>query len=386
MAQPHVRHDRILVFESDQSEPAIARRSLEHQLPSAVVIHAPTLQQYRALLAEDDFDLVILDCDISGVNEIELIHELKLKDYEPAVMAVSSTTDPRVVADVYSSGCHKYLVKDQNWGDEVGQAARHLLRIRRLEEENRRLLGRLTEANKLLEEKNTRLDEFSATVAHDIRGPLGGVSMKLDYILESYGDELNQRCVDLLEGAFEATQRLTDLVQAMYDFARLGSKATRMAEVDLEALVKDIVTDMHVDSSLEITVGIGDLPPVWGCESLLRRVFINLISNAVKYCEKTDIVLNVGLEQVVETSIAQFCEVFVEDNGPGIPKEELANIFRIFSRGEHAAKSSDGLGIGLSVVERVMELHYGSVRVESRVGEGTRFILRLPMEKIDFLG
>jgi signal transduction histidine kinase len=152
---------------------------------------------------------------------------------------------------------------------------RHLLRIRRLEQENSNLLAKLTEANLMLEEKNRRLDDFSATVAHDIRGPLGGISMKLEYILDQYGNTFEPRVVQLLDRGLQATTRLTHVVQAMYDFAKLGSKAAKMCQVNLKKLINEVVADMSFDENIEIRIGIAEnLPVVWGHAELLRRASI----------------------------------------------------------------------------------------------------------------
>jgi two-component system, sensor histidine kinase and response regulator len=379
------RSDKILLLSADSQELEYARRAIIRQMPMAVVVAVGAKQGCREALQTSDFDLVILDGDLADLSTIDLIHQLKLRDYDPAVLVVSSLSDPRVIAEIYNAGCHKHISKEKNWGEEIGQAVRHLLRIKRLEEENRRLLARLTEANQLLAEKNRRLDDFSATVAHDIRGPLGGMIMKLEYILESEGTKLDPRCSSLVHSALASAERLANLVQAMYEWARLGSKAGQGGPVALRDLIEEVVSDMLFEEALDIKLGIDDLPVVWGSSELLRRVFINLISNAVKYNDKPEIVINIGVERFVETSIAPFCEIFVQDNGPGIEAEDLEQIFSLFGRGTAERAGKEGLGIGLSAVKRIVELHYGSVQAQSMYGQGAKFILRLPLEKIDFL-
>lgn len=381
-----VRSDKILILSLDSSELEYARRAIIKQMPQAEVMAIAATAGCRQALEQTDFDLVILDSDLAGHNTIDLIHQLKLRDYDPAVLVVSSLADPRLVAEIYNAGCHKHITKEKNWGDEIGQAVRHLLRIKRLEEENRRLLARLTEANQLLAEKNKRLDEFSATIAHDIRGPLGGMIMKLEYILDSYKDQFNDRCNSLITSSLGSAERLASMVQAMYEWARLGTRAGQMTPVKLRDLIEEVVSDMLFEDVLDIKLGIDDLPTVWGSTELLRRVFINLISNAVKYNDKPEIVINIGVERYIETSIAPFCEIFVQDNGPGIRSDELEQIFSLFGRGRAANEGKDGLGIGLSVVKRIVELHYGTIHAQSMLGQGTKFILRLPLEKIEFLG
>jgi signal transduction histidine kinase len=296
---------------------------------------------------------------------------------------VSKQLSPEAVAELYNAGCAKCIVQREGWQAELAPAIRHVLRFKRLEEENGRLLVKLTEANQLLQDRNQRLDEFSATLAHDIRGPLGGISMKLEYLMDHYQQGLDQRFAELLKRSMASAHRLTKIVQAMYEFAKLGSQAAVMQAVDLNQIVPECISDLHFDEQLDITVGVGALPTVWGNADLLRRVFINLINNAVKYNDKHKIVVNVGQERLLEKGMAPYAEIFVEDNGPGIRKEDQQTIFQMFSRGQDAKQ--EGSGIGLAVVSRIVELHFGSVRLQSSPERGAKFILSLPMDKIDFL-
>lgn len=378
------QHENILVFDGDGQARQKIQRSISKQIPSARIFAVDSLEKYQLEIHKRDFDVVILDYAISGKRGLDLVHELKLMDHEPTVLLVSDSTEPRLVSEAYNAGCYRFLMKDGPWIDELGPAVRHLLRIRRLEHENTKLLAKLTEANVLLEEKNKRLDEFSATVAHDIRGPLGGICMKLEYILDQYRETLEPRVVQLLDRGLQAGMRLTHIVQAMYDFAKLGSRAAKMGEVNLSILVHEVIADMSFDESLEIQVGVAEnLPVVWGNAELLRRAFINLIGNAVKYNDKKDIIINIGVRSIVNKTLAQFCEVFIQDNGAGIHPSEMVDVFSMFGRGA-AQSGKEGLGIGLSVVQRIAELHFGKVAVESVVGQGSTFVLTLPTEAIDF--
>lgn len=378
------RVENILVLDTERREVCAALTRIIDQLPSISITEVESLEKYRRVVAGKDFDVVILDYDISGSRGLELIHELKLKDYEPAVLIVSTSVEDPIFTEIYNHGSHRYIVKKGSWHEEIGPAVRHLLRIRRLEAENRNLLAKLTEANALLNEKNRRLDEFSATLAHDIRGPLGGICMKLEYVLDIYGAQFDDRLKGLLDRARQASDRLTHIVQAMYDFAKLGNKAARMESVDLSAVVKGVISDLSFEDSLNVTIGLGDLPSVWGNRELLSRVFLNLISNAVKYNDKDEIILNIGLRRVDHRTLGRFCEIFVEDNGPGIDETDQREIFHIFNRGAAKDSGKEGLGLGLSVVQRIVELHFGKVWVESKQGEGTTFLLSLPMDQISF--
>ena len=350
----------------------------ELQLSSGISETYQTLQQSVV-------DLLVLETEGAIGEVLNLLHWLKLQDSEPAVLVVGEA-NLNEITQLYSSGCQRFIGRGPDWLQDLAQSARSALRIRRLQAENQTLLSRLTEANRLLEEKNRRLDEFSATLAHDIRGPLAGVGMKLEYVLDKYGAQFPERAITLLNSSLQATTRLISLVQTMYDFAKLGARAARMHTLQLSTLIKEVIGDLHVNEARQIEIGIGELPAVWGAEDLIRRVFLNLISNAVKYNDKEVVIINIGTGNTRITPLATFVEIFVEDNGPGISAEEQESIFGFFNRSKQHTHSTDGLGVGLGVVQRIAELHFGNVELTSTPETGARFSIWLPVEEIKVTG
>ena len=334
-------------------------------------------------LTKRDVDVVVLNLEEPLPGLLQLIHEIKLREVDPAVLVVSSLNTPTLAAEIANAGCERVIIRDETWEESVVPAVRHALRMRKLVQENRRLIARLTEANMMLEEKNRRLDEFSATIAHDIRGPLGGLLMKLEFVLSECGKEVTPRLREIIERSHNSAERLMDIVKAMHRFAKLGAEASEMGAVDLNQLVREAVEDLHVDAQLNVTVHIGELPVVWGNANLLRRVFLNLVANGIKYNDSATIEIHVEHGKNFERGLAHFAEIVVSDNGRGIPARELPQLFQLFFRGTSAG-TADGTGMGLAIVQRIMELHFGTVSVKSEVGKGTAFTLQLPTEDVRF--
>jgi signal transduction histidine kinase len=106
------------------------------------------------------------------------------------------------------------------------------------------------------------------------------------------------------------------------------------------------------------------------------------IAATCKYCDKSEVIINIGVRSIENRTLAQFGQIFVQDNGSGIEPHDLDGIFTMFGRGAKVKEGKEGLGIGLSVVQRIAELHYGKVEVQSVVGQGTTFVMTLPLEKI----
>jgi signal transduction histidine kinase len=171
----------------------------------------------------------------------------------------------------------------------------------------------------------------------------------------------------------------------MYEYAKLGEKAAKMGPLSLTQIVEETVHDLRFDEKLDVQIGLGDLPEVWGNPELLRRMFMNLFANAVKYNDKPATIINVSTRTIREEVLGTFAELSVEDNGPGIPEQDQGTIFSMFSRGVAERGPKEGSGVGLAVVQRIVELHFGSIRVESPPGQGARFVFTLPTEAMAFV-
>ena len=369
--------DRILILDDNQDSCLGIAESVSYQIPSAVVEAVSSVPEMWCALNDTEYDVVILNHALSHSNPIELLHQLKVQEREPAVLMVSESADPAVIADMYNHGCQRCLVKEGDWHHQLGPSIRHALRYRKLQERNQELRSRLVEANIQLEEKNQRLDEFSATLAHDIRGPLAGLSMKLDFILEQMSAQLDERSRGMLLNSLRSVERLTRIVHSMHEYAKLGVRAVQMEEVSLEPLVREVVADMFSDEPIQMKLELGPIPAVWGNRELLRRVFMNLLSNSVKYNDSSPVVIRIGCDSD-KPPRAGFIDIALDDNGRGIPTEERESIFGMFQRGSSAGADTDGTGIGLAVVQRIAELHGGRITIAPKEDNGTKFVLSLP--------
>lgn len=371
--------ERILVLEHEPSVAAAIANALKSGLPSSEQAFVTTVEECRLLSHAERFDLVVVDYDLAGAS---LVPELKLADNEPAIMVIARAAEPRAISELFTLGCDRFLVQEDRWIDELAPAVRQAMRLRRLEIENRSLLAKLTEANLLLEEKNRRLDEFSAAVAHDLRGPLAGVIMKLHYIFEEFSGALPGKCAELVGRALGSCERVTDMLQGMYQYAKLGAKAARMVTIRLSEVVDDVIADLNIPEELDVEIKLSELPEVWGNKELLMRVFANLINNSIKYCGRNNVKIVVSKLHSSEQALGLFHTITVRDDGPGIPAAEQAKVFAPFWRG--STGSGDGMGMGLAMVQRIVELHHGRIHIECPEAGGTEFIISLPAHKVDF--
>jgi signal transduction histidine kinase len=370
--------NQILVFDADDEQHPIYQKLLEACIAQSKISFANSFEIFTDSIKNNEFNVIIFSPSIEF--EPQLLFEFKLLNYTPALIIVTAKDDAQTIAELYNSGAQRCIIFSDLWEVELATAVRNSLRMQRLESENSRLLEKLSEANHQLIERNKRLDEFTGTVAHDIRGPLGGINMRLEYIRDAYSGELDEKFTKIIDSSLSASQRLIDIVQAMYDYAKLGLRAVEFKEINLSQFLRDIVSDLTVDEKQQIHFGIPDLPNIWGNPGLLRKVFINLIMNSIKYNDKEQIIINIAyLGQISGTQ--GLCEQFyIEDNGPGIPVTEQTNLFEMFHRGMQAHRQADGLGVGLAVVKKIIELHKGEISLDPTYQRGCRFIFSLPGE------
>jgi signal transduction histidine kinase len=216
--------------------------------------------------------------------------------------------------------------------------------------------------------------EFVATVSHELRTPLAVIRSAADNLADGVvSDEARIRQYGQLvkrEGL-----RLTDLVEQILEFAGLQSGQRTMAArpVEVGRLLREVVATAPADLRVELAIA-DNLPSVAGDEAALRRVFQNLVGNAIKYGGSA------GWLRVAATFTAATLEVRVSDRGIGIAAADQARVFDPFYRApDVVAAQIQGAGLGLSLVKRIVEAHAGRITLESAPGEGSTFTVSLPV-------
>ena len=242
---------------------------------------------------------------------------------------------------------------------------------------NAELELRVQERTAQLQAANKELESFSYSVSHDLRAPLRAISGFSEIIARRHRANLNEEGQHYMDNIVQASERMGHLIDDLLTYARLGRTGVRREPVSLASLVNEISRNMQshlaeIHGTLNITE---NLPTVTGDQTLLSQVFTNLLENAFIY-HKPDVPPQVSLTYYNED---KHVVVKVSDNGIGIPLEYQEKIFNMFQR-LHSEEEYPGTGIGLATVRKSVELLGGSVWVESKVGEGSTFFVRLPKE------
>jgi signal transduction histidine kinase len=246
---------------------------------------------------------------------------------------------------------------------------------RQREDEIRKLNQELSKRAAELEATNNELESFAYSVSHDLRAPLRhmvGYSELLQRQASSLLDEKSQRFIRTI---LDSAKRMGNLIDDLLAFSRIGRAETRMTDVNLKQLAKEVVAEIGQDTrGRDIAWKIGELPVCHGDYSMLRIVVANLVSNAVKFTSmRSPAEIEIGCVDCNKEEV----EVFVRDNGAGFDMQYADKLFGVFQR-LHLPEEFEGTGIGLASVQRIIHRHGGTIRGEGAVNQGATFYFSLP--------
>jgi PAS domain S-box-containing protein len=238
---------------------------------------------------------------------------------------------------------------------------------------NENLEQRVNERTAQLEAANKELEAFSYSVSHDLRAPLRAVDGFSQAVLEDYATQLPEDCARYLRRIRAGAQTMGNLIDDLLTLSRLSRAPLSKRMVDTGILVRGVVDDLQSQpNAKKVEVRIGELPSCLCDPALLKQVWINLLSNALKYTLKRESPLvEVGCTRGREGNV-----YFVRDNGAGFDMRYVNKLFGVFQR-LHRAEDYEGTGVGLAIVQRIVQRHGGRVWAEAEVDRGAAFYFTL---------
>ncbi|MBA3547186.1 MAG: PAS domain S-box protein [Nannocystis sp.] len=302
----------------------------------------------------------------------------KLVAYETVAAFADGTRE------IYSSRLGPIM--DGNRSVGVVLITRNVTQERRIEAAKRYAEQQLREYMLQLERSNAELERFASIASHDLQEPLRKIQAFSDRLRERFREDLPETGRDYLDRIGNAAKRMQDLINDLLMFSRLSAKEQVFSPVHLGTIATNVLSDLEV--RIEETGGkviVGDLPTIDADPVHMRQLLQNMIGNALKFTRPdTPPVVTISAEEVTmperDADNPATLRLTISDNGIGIEARHQDRIFGIFER-LHSRAKYEGTGVGLAVCRKIVEQHSGSIALNSVVGQGTTFIILLPMKQ-----
>ncbi len=230
-----------------------------------------------------------------------------------------------------------------------------------------------------LEQSNRELENFATVASHDLQEPLRKIQTFSERLSAMCADVLPPEARDYLERMNSAAARMRKLIDDLLSYSRISSKAQTFLRVSLTDVAREVVGDL--EAAIEqagASVRVGELPMVDAAPMQMRQLLQSLLSNALKF-RRDEVAPVITISGTVDPD-GRHCELKVEDNGIGFEEKYLDRIFNVFQR-LHGRGKYEGTGIGLAICRKIAERHGGSIRARSTPGQGSTFIVRLPLSQ-----
>ncbi len=220
-----------------------------------------------------------------------------------------------------------------------------------------------------LAHQNKELSEYAHMVSHDLKSPLRSIDALTSWLKEDYENVLDTDGKEKIELIRDNVEKMDALISGILDYSTVGKNKRTLHLVDLQEMVSELIKFLDIPTNTEVII-IDKLPVVKGDKHRLQQLFQNLIVNAVAYNDKEHALIQIGCNNQQE--------FYVSDNGKGIEESYLDKIFKAFFKLENNQKS---IGIGLSIVKKIVELYQGEIWVTSQLLKGTTFYFTLKEER-----
>jgi PAS domain S-box-containing protein len=228
------------------------------------------------------------------------------------------------------------------------------------------------------QEVNKELEAFSYSVSHDLRSPLRAINGYSKILQEDYSSDIGPDGTKALNAILNNSRKMGELIDDLLTFSRLGRAALTTSEINMADLVKSTIEEETNGNPEKIEFTLKELLPSVGTPSLIKQVWVNLISNAIKFSK---IKSNPHIEIGSYLNQEDFVVYYVKDNGAGFDIQYYNKLFGVFQR-LHSQNEFEGTGIGLAIVHKIIQRHNGTVWAESKINEGSCFYFSLPKKNI----
>jgi signal transduction histidine kinase len=374
----------------------------------------------KVLLSQIDFALILMDVNMPNLNGFQtasLIYEREKLRNIPIIFITAHDDDEKNIFKGYRAGAVDYIAKPVNpqllrakvavFADLYSKNQQLLLQEQRLKTVNtnleneikERLLSekRVNELNRQLieninslESANKELDRFAFMASHDLQEPLRKIRTFCDLLVTRCLEQIDDEGKLYIGRIENSAARMQRLIKDILTFSKVSEDTDEFAETDLNKVIQEILTEYKPEiEDKKALIDVKKIPSLLTKQGLMYPLFSNLISNALKYSKHQEPVqINIWSEICVTDKKNEtpdlnnkYCRISIQDNGIGFEQKYAEQVFEMFKR-LHAKKEYDGSGIGLTLCKKIVEQHNGFIAVRSEVGNGSTFMVTLPIRPV----
>lgn len=358
----------LLLVEDSASDISLVRRMLERANPDYRVSGAERLSSAIALAQSQRFDIALLDLTLPDSDGLLTVETFVSAVTDVPTIVLTILDDEALALQAITKGAQDYLIKDAISPEILTRSIRYSI-------ERGRLVSQIRTANK-------ELDAFSYSAAHDLKSPLRGIIGLADILLDAAdGDaEISSAAMTYAQNIRDNAVRMSQLVSDLLAYSRIKTSHVDLVPVDLNVSLNEALAQLQADidrRQAHITVA-DSLPKAMGYPPMVVQAIANLISNAIKFTA-SDVRPSIFIQAETEARAgAKFARLWIIDNGIGIAEQHYDQVFGIFKR-LNSRNDYAGSGVGLAITQQAIARMGGSVGVDSKLNEGSRFWLELPL-------
>ena len=370
---------RVLLVDDDEVDRLTVKRLFKQAGLNATFEECVEPERVLPLAARGTYDCILLDYRLPRTDGLTLLRSLRKSGVTFPVVVLTGLGDEEVAVELMKAGAADYLNKNTLTPERLERSLRYAIGLYRADEDRRALLEREQQARLEAQAANRAKDEFLATLSHELRTPLNAILGWSRLLATGHLDEAtSRRAVEIIE---RNTRLQAQLIEDLLDISRIVTGKLRLEfnTVEMQTIVEAAIEAVRPSADSRGVQLICDLhdasEPILCDPSRIQQVVWNLLSNAIKFTPPG------GQVRVTSEREDRFASITVADTGVGITAEFLPHVFDRFRQQDPATtRKYGGLGLGLSIVRHLVELHGGTVMATSDgEGKGATFTVRVPV-------
>lgn len=395
---------KLLVIDDDEVDRLAVRRALGKTNLEVDLSEAEDGEAALSILQTQQFDCIFVDFLLPDRDGLSLAKQLQGLQVDTPFVVLTGQGDEQIAVDVMKAGAADYLAKHRITPATLARTIRSAIRLHRAEQAARAAKQKLQITNDQLRQQNEELahqraqietqnqelikayrlkSEFIATISHELRTPMNAIMGFSQLLLRQYPDPLSEQQLDMVQRIFDNSRNLLTMVNEVLDFSKIEANRLELHPEPFQLSVPILATiqelqALAVEKALTLKAEIPETLQsiqLTNDPECLRRVLVNLISNAIKFTEAGEVTLQLHQPQPDQIKIS------VVDTGIGMTPEQLSTIFDPFCQADQSlTRHHSGTGLGLAITESLVKAMQGQISVSSQPGAGSTFTVQLPLQ------